>query len=108
MKALLIDPWARSVEVVEIPKEELDSIQVFYQLVGEKGLDFAYLREHKCAFVVGDHSALHDPPVPSFRVEGLGWPLYGRSVVIGYGKSGESLECPLSVEAMFELVEFGE
>jgi hypothetical protein len=106
MKGILIDPWAKSVEAIEIPEDEVASLMELKRLVGENTLDFAYLKDLRITIAVGDHSALADPPLASFEVEGLAWPLYGRAVVLGYDARGATVFSGLSVEQMHELVSF--
>jgi hypothetical protein len=106
MKALLIDPLAKSVEAIEIPDDRVPSLRELHRLVGEDALDFAYLKDLRLAIAVGDHSALADPPAPSFEVEGLAGRLYGRAVVMGYDAGGATVSNRLSVEEMHELVSF--
>jgi hypothetical protein len=106
VKGLLIDPWAKSVEEVEIPVEEVASLMELHRLVGENALDFAYLKDCKISIAVGDHSALADPPNPGFGVEGLAGPLYGRAVVLGYDARGATVSAKLSVQEMHELLSF--
>jgi hypothetical protein len=106
VKALLIDPWAKSVEAIEIPEDEVPSLIELKRLVEEDTLDFAYLKDLRITIAVGDHSALADPPNPSFEVEGLASRLYGRAVVMGYDARGATVSAKLSVEEMHELVSF--
>jgi hypothetical protein len=106
VKGLLIDPWAKSVEAIEIPPDEVPSLIELRRLVGEDALDFAYLKDLRIAIAVGDHSALAEPPLPSFEVEGLASRLYGRAVVLGYDARGATVSAKLSVEAMHELISF--
>jgi hypothetical protein len=56
--------------------------------------------------VVGDHSALHEPPLPSFKVPGCKWLFYGRALVFGHTASGKTLPVKLSVEQVSEWIEF--
>ena len=106
MKAILIDPWQRSIELIDV-KSGYDKFALadLYRLVGENGLDAAYVMPGE-SIIVGDHSAMHDPPLPSYAVEGYRRRLYGRGVVIGYTASGEERETRLSVEDLAELITF--
>jgi hypothetical protein len=94
------------VEGVEIPEDEVASLIELRRLVKEGGLDFAYLKDLRITIAVGDRSALAEPPNPSFQVEGLAGPLYGRAVVLGYGAGGATVSSGLSVEEMHELITF--
>jgi hypothetical protein len=106
VKALLIDPFAKSVEAILIPEDEVASLIELRRLVKEDTLDFAYLKDLRITIAVGDHSALADPPLASFQVEGLAGRLYGRAVVLGYDAAGASVSAKLSVEQMHELISF--
>jgi hypothetical protein len=106
VKGILIDPVAKSVEAIEIPEDKVRSLMEVHRLVGENALDFAYLKDLRLQIAVGDHSALADPPLPSFEVEGLAGRLYGRAVVLGYDARGASVSSRLSVEEMHEVVTF--
>jgi hypothetical protein len=106
VKGILIDPAAKSVEEIEIPDDEVPSLMELHRLVGENALDFAYLKDFRLMIAVGDHSALADPPLASFQVEGFGGVLYGRAVVIGYNARGATVSSRLSVEQMHELISF--
>jgi hypothetical protein len=106
MKGILVDPWAKSVEAILIPEDEAASLIELRRLVKEDALDFAYLKDLRITIAVGDHSALADPPLASFEVEGLAGRLYGRAVVMGYDARGATVSAKLSVEAMHELISF--
>lgn len=97
MKAILIDPFNRSVEQIETDL----SLPEVYQLVGEDDLDFCWPfpgRYHEVA-IVGDHSALQMPPLPRFFVDGYIHPLYGRTVVYGVDNAGETVPTRLTVRS---------
>jgi hypothetical protein len=106
VKGILVDPAAKSVEEIEIPDDEVPSLMELHRLVGEDALDFAYLKDLRITIAVGDHSALADPPLASFTVDGLRDRLYGRAVVLGYSAGGATISSRLSVEQMYELVSF--
>jgi hypothetical protein len=106
VKALLIDPFAKSVEAILIPDDAVSSLMELHRLVGENTLDFAYLKDLRITIAVGDHSALADPPLASFELEGLAGRLYGRAVVFGYDAAGATVSAKLSVEEMHELISF--
>lgn len=105
MKAILIDPWERSLATIELMNGEniICQLQELYQLVGEKGLDAAYIMPGE-SIIVGDNSAMHDPALPSYSVEGYRHRLYGRGVVMGYGTAGKERETRLSVDDLSKLI----
>jgi len=110
MKAILIDPWERSLETIEIkPARGISSpsmrqqLAQLYELVGEDGIDTAYIMPGE-SIIVGDHSALQDPPLPSYTIEGYGERLYGRGIVIGYKPNGEECETKLTVDDISRLI----
>jgi hypothetical protein len=106
VKGILVDPAAKSVEAIEIPDDEVPSLMELHRLVGENALDFVYLKDLRIMIAVGDHSALGDPPLASFSVDGILGQLYGRAVVMGYDARGATISSRLSVEQMHELVSF--
>jgi hypothetical protein len=108
MRAILIDPFARSVEYVEILSGDgPEGLMETYRLVGENGIDTCFPFSDPGEFViVGDHSALHAPPWPHFRISGYhGW-LYGKALVCGRTRGGATRDTHLRVEQVHELVEF--
>lgn len=106
LKAILIDPWKKSLETIDIESGyDRVALEDLYKLVGEDGIDAAYIMPGE-SIIVGDHSALADPPLPSFSVEGHKHRLYGRGVVIGYRRDGTERETRLSVDDLFKLITF--
>jgi len=106
MKAILIDPWQRSLETIELPGGyDVVALEALYKLVGEEGFDAAYIMPGE-SIIVGDHSALCNPPLPSYSVEGYKHRLYGKGVVIGYNRYGKERSTRLSVDQLSKLVSF--
>lgn len=106
MKAILINPFEKSIELIDVKSGYSSlALEALYKLVGEDGIDAAYIMPGE-SIIVGDHSSLHDPPLASFAVEGYKFRLYGRAVVIGYSASGEERETRLSVEDVAQLITF--
>jgi hypothetical protein len=110
LKAILIDPWERSLETIQIKEAHLQSspsiraqLEQLYDLVGEEGIGFAYFMLGE-SIIVGDHSALHDPPLASYEIEGYPHRLYGCGVVIGYGPLGQERETKLSVDDISKII----
>lgn len=106
MKAILIDPWERSLSTIDLIDGKTNvvcQLQHLYELVGEKGIDAAYIMPGE-SIIVGDHSAVSDPALPSYSVEGYRHRLYGRGVLIGYTTSGEERETRLSVDDLSKLI----
>jgi hypothetical protein len=105
MKAILIDPWKRSLETIDVIQGTApEALIQLYQIVGDY-LDFAYFAPGE-SIAVGEHSALQKPPLPRFFVDGYQWPLYGRGVVLGYHRGGAERETRLTVEELSEMIEF--
>jgi len=106
MKAILIDPGEKSVEYVELtgPGEHLPEL---HRLVGDDCIDiakpFGGLRE---MVIVGDHSALHEPALPHFKVAGYHWPLHGKAVVLGFNQVGATKPTKMTLEEVLEWIEF--
>lgn len=106
MKAILINPWEKSLQTIDVKSGTgPETLMELYALVGEDALDFAYPYRGE-SVAVGDHSALRDPPLPSFRLEGYGERLYGRGVVLGHTASGKERDTRLSVQKLSQLIEW--
>ena len=106
MKAILIDPWEKSLQTINVKNGNgPEALMELYRLVGENGLDFCYPYPGE-SVAVGDHSALYNPPLPSFRLEGYGERLYGRAVLLGHSTNGKERDTRLSVEDLSELIEW--
>jgi hypothetical protein len=104
LKAILIDPWQKSIERIDIRNgNDRLALEDLHKLVGEDGLDFAYIMAGECV-AVGDHSALHEPPLPSYRIEGHKHRLYGCGVVLGFHRDGTERETRLSVDDISQLI----
>jgi hypothetical protein len=137
MKAILIDPWKRSLETIDLlPGTSKPAIEQLYELVGERGLDEALAREaHSLpterlpnaladvidkahllgggvliapgeVILVGDHSALADPRLPAYRIDGCKWPLHGRGVLVGFNRDGKERNTGLTVDELSKMIEF--
>ena len=102
MKAILIDPGARSIEYVET----LAALHDIYKLVGEDSIDSAFVFGKGEVGFVGDHSALQNPPLPHFFVPGYKWPLHGRMLVLGVSPGGASRSTRLTVEQLSAVIIF--
>jgi len=105
MKAILIDPWNKALETIDINDVDLPALLELHRLVGEDALAFAY----PCpgvSIAVGDHSALHEPPLPAFTLDGLNGALYGRAVVLGHSRDGKSRDLKLSIGALSKIIEW--
>jgi hypothetical protein len=104
MKAILIDPFARSVEYIE---SELTTPEV-YQIVGEPALDFCrpFPGHPFEVAIVGDHSALQMPPLPRFFVDGFIEPIYGKTLVYGVTVDGKDQPTGLTIEEVRNWIEF--
>jgi hypothetical protein len=106
MKAILIDPWEKSLATIQIKDAKPDvhsQLEQLYNLVGEEGLDFAYVLPGE-SIAVGDHSAQQNPPFPSYSLEGYSERLYGRGVVIGFKPNGEECETKLTVDDISRII----
>jgi hypothetical protein len=104
MRAILIDPWKRSLETIDITRgNDPAALHELYQFVGEDAIDAAYIRLGE-SIIVGDHSALADPPLPSYWINGFPERLYGRGVVIGYNKDGSERETRLTVDDISKMI----
>jgi hypothetical protein len=106
LKAILIDPFKRSLETIDVmPGDEPETLMELHRLVGEGALDFAQVYRGE-QIAVGGHSALQDPPLPAFSLQGYKEALYGRGVVLGYSAGGKSRDTRLTVDALSKLIEW--
>jgi len=110
MNAILIDPEAKSIEYVQVPDDERRSLIELRRLVhaGSEGLDFAYPFEGQLGemIIVGGNSALQDPPLKRFTVPGSKWPIYGRAVLMGFNKIGQTRATKMTVDDVSKWIEF--
>ena len=104
MKAIRIDPFARSVEYIESGL----TLPELYESVGEDGIDICRpFPEHPFeAAVVGDHSAMQMPPLPRFFVDGFIEPIYGKTLVFGVTRDGIERPTGLTIEQVRGWIEF--
>jgi hypothetical protein len=106
MKAILINPFEKSLATIQIaPGDQSDTLLELHRLVGEDALAFAYPYPGE-SIAVGDHSALHEPPLPAFTLEGYKRTLYGRGVIMGHSTGGESRDTKLTVDKLSKLIEW--
>lgn len=99
MKAILIDPQERSLETIEVIGDETASLIELRKLVDDD-LDFCYFMPGEMV-AVGDHSAL-DPSLPPFLIGEH--KLYGRGVVLGHTRDGETRETHFTVETIWPYI----
>ena len=106
MKAILINPFEKSLTTIDIaPGDQPYTLLELYRFVGEDALAFAYPYPGE-SIAVGDHSALHEPPLPAFTLDGYKGTLYGRGVVLGHSRGGESRDTKLTVDKLSKLIEW--
>jgi hypothetical protein len=100
MKGILIDPYSRSVEVLESEFELLE----LHKLVGAECLDFCYPFGRTEELAVADDGM--DRQLPAFYIEGYRWPIWGRAVLTGLNAGGKARSTRLSVEEVYDRVRF--
>jgi hypothetical protein len=106
MKAILINPFEKSLETIDIaPGDQPYTLMELHRLVGEDAIDFAYPYPGE-TIAVGDKSALQEPPLPAFTLEGHKDTLYGRGVVLGHSRDGKSRDTKLTVEELSKMIEW--
>ena len=106
MKAILIDPWERSLETIDLlAGTGREALEQLYELVGERALDEARIGPGE-VILVGDNSALANPRLPAYRIDGCKWPLYGRGVLVGHHRDGRERDTMLSVDELSVMIEF--
>jgi hypothetical protein len=104
MRAILIDPWKRSLETIRYRSgSDQAALEELHRLVDEDCLDFAQIMPGEC-IVVGDHSALHNPPWPYYFFHGFSHRFYGRGVVLGFNSDGSERETKLTVDDLSVLI----
>jgi hypothetical protein len=109
MKTILIDPGDRSVRYIELTGNDPEHLIEIHQIIGDDGLDFCrpFPTGRECV-VVGDHSALQNPPLPHFIILGHPWPIYGKALVFGRDIKGATIETSLTVAELREWILFDE
>lgn len=102
MKAILIDPYDRS--IIGILTD--GSLEEIYEIIGCRYVEAAYPFGAREPLFVGDESALRDPPLPQFLVPGWGYPLFGRGVIVGVDAEGDPASTKLTTEQVRKVVVF--
>lgn len=84
MRAILIDPFNKTVTEVETPAG-LDDI---YKLIGHTTIvQDVYVDNGKHMLLVDEEGLLHNEPLPVFKWQGFPQPLAGRAVLFANGGS---------------------
>jgi hypothetical protein len=103
IRAIVIDPQNRSLEYRDIE----DTLPAFHNAVGADLLDCCYpfAPARECLWVA-EYGALQNPPLPHFRIVGYRWPIYGKALLIGYGRAGETRSTTLTVDELYSQIDF--
>ena len=105
MKAILIDPAARSIQYVEIAGEtDREQNPQIKQLVGENEIDVYVVPLAAHMVVVGEHSALQIPPLPKFML--FDQIFFGRALIFGMSVIGATLPLQITIEKVSVLIDF--
>jgi hypothetical protein len=99
MKALLIDPFTKTVTETEVA-EGLDAI---YKAIDADGFDVIYINSDNCIFVDEYGLSRKDR---LFRLNTYHQPLAGKGLVLGVNAEGDSCDTSIDWEAMKRAITF--
>jgi hypothetical protein len=102
MKGILIDPFERSVSYVESKFEAQD----LRRIVGTDLLDFSSgVFPNRHSVVVADYGA-YDASLPTFKVRNYPFAIHGKCLILAYDAQGETVPIKMTVEQVYDLIEF--
>lgn len=104
MKAILIDPFTRSITEVEYS----GNYQQIYDLIDAECFDVARINKHGDGIFVDDEGLLHDKEQCFFLHEDYPMPLAGKGLVLGCDDEGESVSPHTTLDELRLKVTFGE
>jgi hypothetical protein len=103
MRAVLIDPFTKTVQQIETPGDLRD----IYKAIQCDTIDAAYLTDGKHCIYVDDNGLTYtDKVLPVFRWQGYDQPLAGRGLLMGYNKAGANCDCDIPVGVVWSHVTF--
>lgn len=102
MKAILVDPFARTVEQVNYSGNYAD----IYPLIGAQTFDAVRIKpdENGDALFIDDEGPLMDEGQAFFSVAGVPNPIAGKALLLGCDEDGETVEAVTQLEELRELV----
>lgn len=100
MNGILIDPGAKTVEAIESTFE----LEELHKLVGAETLDFCHPFGRRETVAVDDNGMYNK--LSEFRIAGYQHPIYGKAVIFGRDAGGRTVDTRLSVEEVYDQVEF--
>lgn len=104
MKAILIDPFTRSIDEVNYSGDYRE----IYKLIDCDTFDIAcFSHEGVDADVFVDDEGLFVEEQQFFYIEGCHSPLAGKGLVLGCNGEGDSIGSPLTLREVREIVHFG-
>jgi len=103
IKAISIDPTQGSIEEVEIEPNNLD---VLYNHIGCKTIDFVCRMPNGDALIVDDEALLTQPQPPAFKFSYFSYPVHGIALVMGCSNSGRTIAPKLTLRNVRNLVKF--
>ncbi len=101
MRAILIDPFTKTVNEVEYSGHLHD----IYRLVGCDTIDIVRADE-KHVIYVDDNGLIHDEPLPVFVWQNFHQPLAGRGLMVGMGEEGNDAAATMPVGVVQAMVSF--
>jgi hypothetical protein len=110
MKAILIDPWKKRIEPVNVRSGNEEAIlKQLYDLIGEDcdALDFWILRDSPGeSIVVRDHSVVYDSAPGCFQINRLDGKdvFYGRAVMLGCAKDETLCDTKHTVDGISSVI----
>jgi len=101
MRAILIDPFNKTVTEVETPAELHD----IYKLIQCTIIDAVNVDERHCIYV-DDNGLTYDEPLPVFRWQSYHQPLAGRALLLGFDQRGENVSATMPLGVAMAQVSF--
>jgi hypothetical protein len=100
LRAVLIDPFKKAVEDIEIKGDGTAAIlDEVYRLIGCHSIDLVVLTDRDALYVDDDGLRIL-PNGPFFVHRGYDQPLAGRGLVLGYDRAGDSVSTSLNADVV--------
>lgn len=102
MRAILIDPFTKTVTEVETE----GGLHDIYKLIGCDTIDAVYLADGKHNIFVDDNGLTYNEPLPVYQWQGYPQPLAGRGLLMGYNDEGNNVGATMPLGVVMAHVTF--
>jgi len=102
MRALLIDPIARTITEVEHEDKYTD----IYRLIEAQPFDVMNIGDGESLFFDDEGLLKEPPPIDYFRFGDDGHPISGKALVLGVNDEGDSIATKLTIAELQGMVQF--